>query len=106
MKDPLETLREKYWINIYHSDNPKAPICSIEFVEKDNKDIRFKYPVWEDKEKDGKGYVGKLDVKQVDSHNEAKGNAYQPQDDVMSDEIPFAYLLPMIAPMAAMTMFA
>ena len=91
MKDPLETLREKYWINIYHSDNPKALICSIEFVEKDNKDIRFKYPVWKDKEKEGKGYVGKLDVKQVDSHNEAKGNTYQPQDDVegLDDTIPF-----------------
>ena len=91
MRDPIEILREKYWINIYHSDNPKAPICSIEFVEKDNKDIRFKYPVWKDKEKDGKGYVGKLDEKRVDSHNEAKGNAYQPEPSGhdLDDIIPF-----------------
>jgi len=91
MTNPLENIKEKYWINVYYSDNPKAPICSLEFVNKDNKEERYKYPVWKDKEKDGKGYVGNLDVsKPMDSHNQAKGNAYvNDVVDELNDEIPF-----------------
>lgn len=88
MTHPLDKLRDDYWINVYYSNSPKAPICNIEFVNKKDKNERYKYPVWRDKEKDGYGYVGKLEVKKVDSHNEAKANAYQPQDD-LDDEIPF-----------------
>lgn len=84
--NPLETLREKYWINIYYSDKPNAPICNIVLVDKQNKDLKFKYPVWRDKEKEGMGYVGKLDEgKPTDT---AKQNAYQPSYASMDTEEP------------------
>ena len=84
----FEAIKDKFWINIYHSDKPNAPLCNIEFVSKSNKDERYKYPVWRDKEKEGKGYIGKLDAGKVDAHNTAKANAYQPQDN-LDQSIPF-----------------
>jgi hypothetical protein len=89
MTDPLEILRGKYWLNVYINDKPNAPICNLVLVDKENKDSKFKYPIWRDKEKEGYGYVGKLDVKQVDSHNQAKGNGYAPQDDDDFNNPPF-----------------
>ena len=82
MNNPLDELREKYWINVYHNDNPNAPLCNLVLVNKENKDDKYKYPVWKDKEKDGYGYVGKLDTFQAEptSHDTAKQNAYQPKD--------------------------
>lgn len=65
--NPLETIKEKFWINVYHSDNPKAPICNLEFVSKENKDERYKYPVWKDREKAGNGYIGKLEEKKYEA---------------------------------------
>lgn len=93
MTNPIEQLKEKYWFNIYlpKTDNPNAPICNIEIVAKDNKEERYKYPVWRDNKKDGYGYLGKLDTgnRQVDSHNEAKANGYQSQGDELDDTCPF-----------------
>ncbi len=90
MKDPLETLKEKYWLNVYINDKPNAPICNLVLVDKENKDSKFKYPIWRDKEKEGYGYVGKLDNFEAKPtlHDTAKQNAYV--EDVMdSDTIPF-----------------
>lgn len=94
MTNKFEELKETFWVNIYipRTDNPNAPICNIEFVNKDNKEERYKYPVWRDNKKDGFGYVGKLDEgnpvqKVADDHNAQKANAYQPQDD-LDDELP------------------
>jgi hypothetical protein len=88
MSNPLDQIKEKFWINVYYSDNPKAPICNIEFVNKDDKNERYKHPVWKNKKKDGYGFVGNAEAPKVDSHNQAKANAYQP-DDTIDDSIPF-----------------
>ena len=89
--NPLETLKENYWINVYYSDNPKAPICTLEFVNKNNSEERYKHPVWRDKEKPNKGYIGKLDITEVSSgeatHSVAKSNGFQAQD-LYNDELP------------------
>ena len=92
MTNPRDELREKYWLNVYHSDKPNAPICNLVLVNKDNKDDKYKYPVWRDKEKEGYGYVGKLDTyegNQPTQHDQAKQNAYQPAPEELNDEIPF-----------------
>jgi len=91
MTNPIDSLREKYWINVYYDKNPNAPICRLELVNKDNKEERYKYKIWRDKKKDGYGYVDKLDVsKPMDSHNQAKGNAYvNDVVDELNDTIPF-----------------
>jgi hypothetical protein len=105
MTNPLEQLKQDFWINVYYLDKPNAPLCTLELVNKQDKNERYKYPVWRDKEKDCKGYVGKLDegrannaptdknanssfaksAQQMDKHNQAKGNAYQFDD----SDIPF-----------------
>jgi hypothetical protein len=92
MSNPLEQLKENYWLNIYlpYTDNPNAPICNLVIVSKTNRDEKYKYPIWKDKKQEGYGYVGNLDIsesKPIDSHNKAKANAYQP--DELDDEIPF-----------------
>ena len=90
MEDILAKLKETHWINVYISDNPKAPICSIEFVDKQDKNKRCKYPIWRDKEKPQYGYVGNMDngtKGSVDKHNQDKANGYQGDD--LDDEPPF-----------------
>ena len=82
MTNPLEELKEKYWLNVYHSENPNAPICNLVLVSKDNKEEKYKYPIWKDKEKDGYGYVGKLDTYEG-------GNSQAPVEEDLSDEVPF-----------------
>ena len=89
MSNPLDELRERYWINVYHSDKPNSPLCNLVLVEKDNKDNKFKYPVWKDKEKEGYGYVGKLDTFQPSQQAQISNEPSYPQDDDDSNSIPF-----------------
>lgn len=104
--DILKDIKEKYWINVYISDNPKAPVCSLEFVDRNDKTKSCRYPVWKDREKPQFGYVGNLDVRQGNSSEKPNSStvANNAIVDDLNDEIPFAFMLPFIAPLGALMM--
>lgn len=67
--DPLASLREQFWFNIWEpkTANPKAPIVTLVLKEKQGS-TQTKYPVWRDKE--GRLYLGKPELVQPKDNQE------------------------------------